>query len=248
MILWLAGTGGELSITTMQALWTRFSIPGRLAEHLRRLEAKGSISIHGDGRIDKRVLRLTEDGNRAAQCGIDPPAAWSRGWDGCWRIVAFDIPESAKALRARLRRRLHEHRFGWLQNSVWISPDPIDDFRAKLDEKNTLPDSLTFLKATTAGGESSAAMVAAAWDFHDLAKRHAAYLDILRLRPGRTRGFDSWFQWLATEQKAWRRIATLDPFLPKELNPPEYAGPSVWKARREAMDDFRSATNKALPT
>ncbi len=248
MILWLAGIGGEISGAAIQALWNRVSPAGRLDQSLRRLESTGAISIRGEGNIDKRILRLTDHGYREALNGIDPPASWARGWDGRWRIVAFDIPESAKALRTRLRRRLHEFRFGWLQNSVWISPDPVDAFRAKLNEKNTVPESLTFLAATTIGGESSAAMVSAAWDFHDLAKRHTAYLDILRLRPGRTRGFEAWTQWLAAEQRAWRHIAAIDPFLPRELHPAEYAGQQVWEARLEAMHDFRTAAHKALAT
>ena len=106
-------------------------------------------------------------------------------WDGTWRIVAFDIPEVDAALRARLRRKLHEHRFGWLQNSVWITPDPVDEFRALLSEKRLLPDSLSLLEARPAGGESNEAMVAAAWDFVALAKSHDHYLKILQLYPNR---------------------------------------------------------------
>jgi len=238
VVLCLAAIGGELSGMAVRSLWANCSRQGRLGQSLKRLEESGKIVLHGEGRIDQRVLHLTEEGRREAQGGVDPPALWSRSWDRRWRIVAFDIPESATALRTRLRRRLHEFRFGWLQNSVWISPDPIDDFRAKLNEKDSIPDSLTFLEAAPIGGESSDAMVSAAWDFLALAHSYTAYLDILRLRPARVRGIEPWINWFQTEQRAWRQIARLDPFLPHELLPSGYLGQQAWAARQEAMSDF----------
>ncbi len=246
MVVCLAAVGGELSGMAVRLLWERCSRRGRLGRCLADLEENGKVRLVGEGRLDRRVLRLTEDGRGEAQGGIDPPSRWSRRWDRRWRIVAFDIPESATALRTRLRRRLHEFRFGWLQNSVWISPDPIDAFRAGLNEKTTFPDSLTFLEAATVGGESSEAMVAAAWDFPALAKSHAGYLDVLRLRPGARRPFESWANWVGTEQRAWRRVSRLDPFLPRELLPDGYVGEQVWAARREAFAEFGSVLAKVL--
>ncbi len=245
MVFCLAAVGGDLTGLAAHALWRTFSREGRLWQCLKRLEQTGLVSVHGEGRIDQRVLRLTDAGRREAQGGIDPPALWARRWDRRWRIVAFDIPESATALRTRLRRRLHDYRFGWLQNSVWLSPDPIDEFRAALNEKNPFPDSLTFLEAAPAGGESNDALVAATWDFHALGKSHAAYLDILRLRPGRSRPLEAWTKWLQTEQRAWRRIARADPFLPEELLPNGYLGQQVWTARQQAMADFATAVSRS---
>ncbi len=246
MVVCLAAVGGELSGMAVRLLWERCSRRGRLGRCLAGLEADGKVRLVGEGRLDRRILRLTEDGCREAQGGIDPPSRWSRRWDRRWRIVAFDIPESATALRTRLRRRLHEFRFGWLQNSVWISPDPIGAFRAGLNEKTTFPDSLTFLEAATVGGESSEAMVAAAWDFAALAKSYAAYFEVLRLRPGTRRRFESWASWVGTEERAWRRILRLDPFLPRELQPAGYLGERAWAARREAFAEFGSVLARSL--
>lgn len=237
-VISLAAAGGELSGAVARALWEKCSRGGRLRHHLQRLGEAGRIHFDGDGPLDERILRLTDEGRRWTQGGVDPLARWARRWDRHWRIVAFDIPESSTALRTRLRRRLHEHRFGWLQNSVWISPDPIDDFRARLNEKKIVPDSLMFLQATTIGGESSEAMVLAAWDFDALAKGYAAYLDILRLRPGVGHGLAAWFEWLATESRAWRQIVRRDPFLPEVLLPQGYRGVEAWAARKEALAGF----------
>ena len=41
-------------------------------------------------------------------------------------MVVFDLPEAKNKLRVRLRRFLQEQHFGYLQNSVWITPDPLE--------------------------------------------------------------------------------------------------------------------------
>jgi phenylacetic acid degradation operon negative regulatory protein len=183
---------------------------------------------------------LTADGQRTCQAKTDPETLWARPWDGVWRIVAFDIPETDASLRARLRRKLHEHRFGWLQNSVWISPDPVDEFRALMSEKRLLPESLTLLEARPSGGESNEAMVASAWDFAALDKSHERYLEILRLRPGRLQKPTAWLSWLETEHRAWTHLTQQDPFLPQVLLPRFYRGQAILRTRQEALAAFRT--------
>lgn len=46
-------------------------------------------------------------------------------WDKKWRLVIFDIPETKRATRDKLRRALIALGMGLLQSSVWISPQDI---------------------------------------------------------------------------------------------------------------------------
>lgn len=238
-LLALGAAGGEVSGALAHMLWEKVSTKARLAQSYRRLQATGKIEVHGDGLVDERIIRLTADGKSECLAGVDPPALWARPWDGIWRIVAFDIPEIEASLRTRLRRRLHEHRFGWLQNSVWISPDPIDEFRAKASEQHLLPEALTLFEATPAGGEGNESLVTSAWDFAMLDRSHEDYLQVLRLRPNRLRKATSWLPWLETERRAWACVVRRDPFLPRKLHPRGYRGPEVWTARQTALADFR---------
>ncbi len=148
-LLALGAIGGEATGAVAHTLWHKFSTTGRRTEAYRRLQASGHIEISGSGPLDERIVRLTAQGSLACRANLDPERLWSRPWDGTWRIVAFDIPETDSKIRAQLRRKLHELRFGWLQNSVWISPDPTDDFRALLSEKRLLPESLTLQRGTS---------------------------------------------------------------------------------------------------
>lgn len=56
-------------------------------------------------------------------------------WDKKWRLVMFEIPETNRALRDKLRRNLSNLGLGILQAGVWISPQPIDREIKEIDEK-----------------------------------------------------------------------------------------------------------------
>jgi len=47
-------------------------------------------------------------------------------WDGRWRFVIFDIPESARSQRALLRSLLRVNNFYKLQASVFVCPYPLN--------------------------------------------------------------------------------------------------------------------------
>jgi CRISPR-associated endonuclease Cas2 len=53
-------------------------------------------------------------------------------WDGKWRIVIFDIPQSRRTLRNKLRASLIEIGFLKLQASVWIYPYDCEDLMTLL--------------------------------------------------------------------------------------------------------------------
>ena len=52
-------------------------------------------------------------------------------WDGRWRVIIFDIPETLKKWREYLRKELKQLGFYPLQESVYITPYPVT---GELDE------------------------------------------------------------------------------------------------------------------
>ena len=82
-----------------------------LSQALRRLRLNGYIERQiEEGKV---IYKLSELG--ADALGID-----NTPWDGKWRIVIFDIPESKRRVRDLFRRRLKEWKFRVWQKSVWI--------------------------------------------------------------------------------------------------------------------------------
>ncbi len=94
---------------------------------VRRLESKGFIQR---GIMEDEVcIKLTELGvkkleekrNRRKEKALLNLKAKQERWDGKWRIVIFDIPETNKRIRQALRETLKVLEFWPLQKSVWIS-------------------------------------------------------------------------------------------------------------------------------
>lgn len=183
--------------------------------------------------------RLTEAGRFRALGGRDPETCWNRRWDGRWRLVLFDVPEVRKVARNQLRRYLHGRGFGYLQNSVWITPDPVDEYRAQLADGPVNVEALILLEARPCTGETDAQMVAGAWDFADLNQRYAAHQAVLERRPqwslDSQKAAHVFHHWLRAEREAWRDALERDPLLPESLLPSGYAGREAWRQRLSTM-------------
>ena len=72
--------------------------------------------------------RLTKDGKKKAHSLSleNENALLNPNWDGKWRIVLLDLPESRKAERESLRYLLKKAGFVCLKNSAWVSPYPFE--------------------------------------------------------------------------------------------------------------------------
>jgi len=237
MLLWLmAADGIEATGRMLARWWAKTRRSGRLAVQLQKFEAAGWVAPT-EGPLDSRIFALTELGRRCVWGDVDAEARWTRTWDGKWRFAMFDVPQSRVALRTRLRRKLSELHFGWLQNSVWLSPDTVGDLVRQLTQQAVSVESLLFVEGRPAAGESDAELVAGAWDFPKLATLYASYLKLLRLRPaaGRIIKSTDWAAWADAEHRAWRAILRADPLLPESLLPANYTGRIAWHARQESL-------------
>ena len=190
---------------------------------------------------DDRMYRLTWQGRLHALGGRDPQARWSREWDGRWRLVLFDVPTTQNTHRARLRRYLRDKGFGFLQNSVWITPDSLEDERRILVGGKINVESLLLLEARPCAGESAAEIVAGAWDFERINQRYARHLKILGERPGdalrNEAAAKALLRWATAEREAWLDAVTIDPLLPARILPPDYLGQQAWRRRVEVLRD-----------
>lgn len=219
-----------------------------IGRRLQFLERQKLLEIQSAGESDKRVIRLTEAGRLAALSGVDPVQAWDRKWDGRWRLVFFDVPEQENRQRVKLRRSLKNLRFGYLQNSVWISPDPFDRLREQLKGLSTNAESLTLFEGRPAGGESDQDMVNGAWNFRQIHQLYARWSEIAKTAPVVTAWKDAELKvmrsWASRERAAWREAMEADPFLPFGLLPAAYPGRKCWEQR---MRLFREIGKRFMP-
>jgi phenylacetic acid degradation operon negative regulatory protein len=206
-------------------------------KQIQRLEAQAYIESGRDKKSGKRVIRLTHKGVAAARLGGDPEPRWQRRWDGKWRVILFDLPETERLARRKLREKLAASGFGCMQRSAWLSPDPMDGFAAQLRPLAVNAATLVLLDATPCGGESAADLVAAAWNFSQInrawkslaAHLDAAPQDLAAMPKGRV------VRWVTKERYLLQRCLRIDPFLPKQLLPPTYQGIATWEKRRRIL-------------
>jgi phenylacetic acid degradation operon negative regulatory protein len=205
-----------------------------LRQWFRSLERAGHFERAERG----PTRRPTSTGHATAWGGLDPRERWGRAWDGQWRLVIYDLPSREVGVRQQLARWLHAQRLGYLQNSVWISPDPVNSQPAAVRRLRPTSEAFTVLTCRPEPPASNASLVEGAWDFAKINQRYQTAMDVVAdgqelvdsAEPARAR----LAPWLRAERAAWLAAATIDPFLPEPLLPADYAGRRAWE-RRQAV-------------
>ncbi len=234
-VLFMAGIVSELSEDAVRAVWQRWLGPQRFERKLEQFVRRGWMETQARPGDTARIIHLTSAGRMAALGGRDPPGQWERAWDGRWRLVLFDVPEPQRALRLKLRKTLRKLGFGYLQKSVWISPDPVGALKAAVGAAAIDVEALLFLEAHPCGGESDTELVQGAWDFDWINRGYDEYETILDSAPTLLGGHRAWRNWFKVEWRAWHRAVSRDPLLPRALHPPSYRGCDAWQRRSQTF-------------
>lgn len=119
--------------------WKKFK-RYRLRQIVKRMKDQDLISFREEG--DDTIVKLTEKGKlKLLKFNLDEMKINDQvDWDGKWRLIYFDIPETKKVAREMFRKKLKELGFYQLQKSIFIIPfeckDEIDFLRATLEVKD----------------------------------------------------------------------------------------------------------------
>jgi phenylacetic acid degradation operon negative regulatory protein len=238
LLLWGADQLARPSFRNLTDSFENWAYRNGFVRQLQDLEARQILERQPSGAVEA-IYRLSESGRLIALGGRDPVAQWKRHWDGLWRMVVFDLPETKSAARKKLRRFLKDSGFGYLQNSVWISPDPLSEITQELSERAKDVESLVTLEARPAASETDAEIVAGAWDFTRINQRYERCLRVFGQLPqvrakedGPARDLRRWAQ---QEKAAWHEAISADPLLPDQLLPASYLGKKVWQERMRTL-------------
>lgn len=104
----------ELQIRDRIERQSFYNIVGRLKRegYLEEIEENGRQKIKATLKGKFKILKFLRK---------------SKKWDGKWRIVIFDIPETQRRMRNFFREKLQDIGYRQLQESVWICPYNISD-------------------------------------------------------------------------------------------------------------------------
>ena len=239
-LLWVADSFLRPSWRNVDESFESWAYRSGFGRAVTRLEQQRFLELQQTTDL-RRVYRLTAEGRRTALGGRDPVEHWERHWDGRWRLVVFDLPVRKSGLRTRLRRYFERHGYGHLQQSVWITPDPLDEAHRHLVRLPADAGSLILFEGGLCGKESDAVLVDAAWDFAAINARYEQHRAVVGECPGAPPPggpFAAFWAWARRERAAWDAAVGKDPLLPRALLPADYGGVRSWELRSRAFHRF----------
>ncbi|MFF7454254.1 PaaX family transcriptional regulator C-terminal domain-containing protein [Kitasatospora sp. NPDC008115] len=224
----LYGVAGELGMTDQQV---------RLC--IKRMAADGLLVQEGRGR--RAVLRETEPARRAAEPEVGfvrhmyAQDAGLAPWDGRWHLVAFAVPESARADRDALREALVRLGGAAVQGGVYVSANDWEPYVEAEVDRLGVRDRVTLLTTTDlriAGEDDPPALARRLWPLDDLAEGHRRLAALAADRVARLTalardGAPARAEHLAIALEladGFTRATAPDPLLPPELLPRPWPG------------------------
>lgn len=219
-----------------------FDVPGDSVRVLMsRLRAEGWFETVRNGRSS--VYTPTAAGWRLLEEGMERITERSQEvWHSRWHMVIFSVPESQRAARVRIRKRLAWLGFGPLAPSTWLSPhDRLAEVRALFAEEPTA--SFDVMLAMSTDPAEDRLRAARCWDLDGLARDYRAYIKRweAKLRParaGRTSPRDALIRRVQVVHE-YRLFLFRDPDLPVQLLPPDWPGHRAQELMLEALELLR---------
>jgi phenylacetic acid degradation operon negative regulatory protein len=229
--------GGEARLRGLVALMGCFDVPeATVRVVVTRLRKEGWLASRRDGR--ETVYSLTDAAWELLDEGRSRIFDRATGpWGGWWHMVIYSVPESERALREQLRKKLAWLGFGPLSSSVWLSPhDRLDAVRHAFADEPAVR--LDVFRSRSEGIASDREIAARSWDLEGLDRDYAGLLEdyrrlLPRYRDGELRGAEALVARMHLIHD-YRHFPFRDPDLPPELLPEGWSGRRAHEAFLEA--------------
>lgn len=150
-------------------------------------------------------------------------------WDGKWRIISYEIPETKREIRDRLRRQMQGWGLGPWHRSFWLTPHPIiENLKELIGAKEEEKYFQAFESDHVFGNREI--LIEKVWEKSKLDQKYRQL-------------FKSWYEILSSNinkiEKFQKIIAEyinllkIDPGLPKELVGEKWIGFEGWQIFKE---------------
>jgi phenylacetic acid degradation operon negative regulatory protein len=142
-----------------------------------------------------------------------------------WLVVVFSVPEAERERRHALRSQLTRLGFGSAAPGVWVAPGTLYDEAVRALDRQALTDYTEFFRGDYLGSGDVSSRMAQWWDLEEMSALYDAFTaDFGRLRARSDPAPDQAFRAYVPMLTAWRRLPYLDPGLPLEHLPGDWAG------------------------
>jgi phenylacetic acid degradation operon negative regulatory protein len=154
------------------------------------------------------------------------------GWDGSWKLVIFDIPESRRKTRLKLVGYLKSLSFGRLSRGDFISPHPLFSQVKKFALKSGIEDYVSYVK--TSSIEEEKKKILQAWDLQKINEKYEKFIKKAQIVSFERKPF--WPLYAKRLEKEFTLLYEKDPHLPEEILPADWKG-------QEAYGIFKAISN-----
>ncbi len=224
---------GELVLPAGGSAWTSTLLDafGLLAineknarQALARVADQGVIESQRHGREAR--WELTPAGRKLLEAGAERIYSFGTvpiAWGGEWLLAHCPVPEAHRSLRHQLRTQLSFEGFGELSASLAVSPHAEREGRLRhiLTTLGLAQESVV-LQCRTGSPAADLDLARRAWDLDALAADYQAFSQLHAERPAATP--EAGFRAVVELVHDWRRFPSVDPELPPELLPADWAG------------------------
>lgn len=168
------------------------------------------------------IFALTKHGQREIYNTFPLLQYLHKPWDGKWRIVGFDVEEEKRILRDKLRRFLVRYGFGMLQKSLYVSALPVEEDLEKFlsSNRNIFGNTYIFVSERFFL-EDREAFIDRIFATSSINHKYKTILEKAKGDLGEEETRQVLREFLG--------VSRIDPFLPKELLPKDFAREAVWK-------------------
>ena len=163
-------------------------------------------------------------------------------WNGVWHTVIYQVPETDRAVREQLRKKLAWLGFGPLAPAVWVSPHArAGQLRAAFADAPSVR--IDVLQSRSEGPAADRDIAMRAWDLPALDQSYADLLAqyrprLPRYRAGELRGPAALVERMRLVND-YRHFPFRDPDLPHELLPASWLGRTAHEMFLEAHSLLR---------
>lgn len=215
---------GELGLQQLIELSSVFGINEQATRMtVSRLKQEGWLQARRVQRrayyaITPRALRLLEEGRRRI---------FTRNtddWSGQWHMVIYNVPESARKERERLRQVLVWLGFGMLAPSTWVSvTDRFTELRVLLEEE-PWEASIEMLTVRTESLDRDREFATRCWNLEEIGPKYVEFMERQAAIPIDDLSSRDAFVTRVQLVDDYRRFVHVDPDLPPALLPADWPG------------------------
>lgn len=153
-------------------------------------------------------------------------------WDGKWRIVIFDIPEKQRPNRWSLRHKLKDLGFGNLQKSAFISPYPLLGIVNRYASDLGIKQFMQTFEITKLDNDKK--VIAKVWPIDKINDSYNQFIYEI----DNNKKDIYWPLRAKSLELEFIEIYKLDPQLPKEFLPDNWAGIKAYKKFKELVNSY----------